>query len=58
MRSFNRGSTEGTNSSEKKKFDVCVCMFCFMFAKWLVLWTDDKGFVYIYEKGFETCICF
>ena len=31
MCSFDRGSTEGTNFS-KICVDVCVCMFCIMFA--------------------------
>ena len=39
--------------------DVCVCIFCFMFVKWLVLWIDlTKGlYTYIYEKSFEMWVC-
>jgi len=40
MCSFNRGNIEGTITLRKFVSDVCVCMFCFMFAKWLVLWID------------------
>ena len=41
-------------------FDVCVCMFCFMFTKWFfkfIFWTDLTKGLYIYEKSFEMCIC-
>ena len=33
----------------KFMFDVCVCMFCSMFMKVLILWTDLTK-VYICEK--------
>ena len=41
MRSFNGGKTEGTNSEMLCVYvKCCVCMFCFMFAEGLILWTD------------------
>ena len=41
MCSFNSGNVEGTNSLKIRCcFYVSVCMFCFMFAQGLVLWTD------------------
>ena len=45
MRSLNAGNIEGTDSS---KTDVwCLYMdFCFIFAKWLVFWSD---YVYYFE---------
>ena len=30
-------------------FDIFVCMFCFMFVLGLVLWTDLRSGLYIWE---------
>ena len=51
---FNRGKFKGTNSW-KFVSDICVCMFCFMFAKCLVLWTDLTKGLYIYMRWVLKC---
>ena len=39
-------------------FDVYVCMFCFMFGQGLVLWTELRKGIYIYEEEvFEAYVC-
>ena len=48
MCSFNRIIMKGL-ALRKFMFDVCVCMFCSMFMKVLILWTDLTK-VYICEK--------
>ena len=40
---FDKGNIEGIYSS-KFVSDACVC--CFMFFSGMVLWTDEKGFIY------------
>ena len=42
---FNRGDTEGTNSSKKFVSDVCVCFVLCKFVSCLILWfVDDLWF--------------
>ena len=50
MCSFNRGAIEGANSSKK-------IVWCFMFAKWLVLWIALTEGAYICERHLEMCVC-
>ena len=53
---FNRSNIEGTITLRNVLFDVCVCMFSFIFVSELALWILlEKGFRY-YDKSFEMCI--
>ena len=47
---FNRGDTEGTNSSKKCLCDICVCFVLCNFVSGLVLWFLDK------ICGLMTCV--
>ena len=39
---FNRGDTDGTNSSKKFVFNVCVCFVLCKFVSGLILWFLDN----------------
>ena len=55
---FNMSNIEGTIILRNVLFDVCVCMFSFIFVSELTLWSLlEKGFRY-YIKSFEMCIAY
>ena len=52
----NMSNIEETITIRNVLFDVCICMFSFIFVSELTLWSLlEKGFRY-YDKNFEMCI--